>query len=481
VPAALEQAHFDWVCVTDPMLIEAYEPLAAHRAGEGLATLVLGLDEVLRWSPVAPDTMGSLRWLAGVTAHQWQAEYLLLGGSHARLPAPIHRLVSPGWTYDFPTDAYYACLDGEWDADGDGLVAEYGEDAADPTVHLAVGRLPLDTADEVAAAIAKIIAYETRPVAATDGALFVSSLMDPYWDGTGVYPNMQLSIAIAMRDTALAVRPSLRAGTLFQGPEFVDPYGDILNPVSLVDSLGARPHDFVYIQLVGNASAWELAGTLRVHREDFAGLAGAGHGFLVTMLSGSVADTRQPSILAYLLGLPDGGAVGGAALTGVGYLFPLRVYLQELWKHLLDGSAVRLGNAHRGALAAFLAEVPTAGPLLTTYWYLSLVGDPALRLRPALAGVAPDAKPDLALRAAPNPFNPATVIRFIVPGPGAAAPHVRLAVYDLRGRVVADLCDGPLAAGPQAIPWRATCPSGLYFARLTVAGAAAVTKLVLIR
>ena len=104
-------------------------------------------------------------------------------------------------------------------------------------------------------------------------------------------------------------------------------------------------------------------------------------------------------------------------------------------------------------------------------------------MRPQLAAsdLPPNAPADLALRAAPNPFNPATTIRFVVPGSEHAAHHVRLAIHDTAGRLVVTLCDRTLAAGPQAIPWRATCASGLYFARLTVAGNTAVTKLMLVR
>jgi len=485
VPADLRQAHFDWVCVTTPQLTDAYEPLAAHRAREGLATLVLGLDDVLLWSPAAPDTLESLRWLAGVAANQWQAEYLLLGGSHALLPAPIHRLETPTWNYDHPTDAYYACLNGDWDVDGDGLYAEYGVDDADPTVHLTVGRLPLDTPEEIANAVTKIIAYERRPAATNNTALFVSSLMDPYWDGTGMYPNVALAMAISVRDTALAVRPSLRAGTLFQGAEPIDPYFDPLNPTTLVDSLGARPHDVVYIQLMGNDATWELAGRVWVHSEDFDDLAGTGNGFLVTMMSGSVADTRDPSVLAHLLGLPQGGAVGGVAPTGLGYLHPLRIYFVELWKRLLDGSAARLGDAHRAAASALLELAPPIGTSLDTYWYLAVIGDPATRLDASLSNVGPlpSVDPRLTLRVVPNPFNPVTHLQYSLP----VSSPVRIGVYDLRGRCVRTLRDGVESEGRHTVAWDGNddaggrLASGLYLVRLSTSGGQVTRRAVLLK
>jgi len=53
------------------------------------------------------------------------------------------------------------------------------------------------------------------------------------------------------------------------------------------------------------------------------------------------------------------------------------------------------------------------------------------------------------VQAAPNPFNPRTVIRFEL----AAASPVAVRIYDLRGRRLATLADGPRPAGVHRIAW----------------------------
>lgn len=81
------------------------------------------------------------------------------------------------------------------------------------------------------------------------------------------------------------------------------------------------------------------------------------------------------------------------------------------------------------------------------------------------------------LVAAPNPFNPATTLRFVLAGPGPA----RLEVFDLAGRRVATLCDGVLASGPHAVAWHpADLGSGLYLARLTTAAGTTSARLTLL-
>ncbi|MCB1182797.1 S8 family serine peptidase [bacterium] len=99
----------------------------------------------------------------------------------------------------------------------------------------------------------------------------------------------------------------------------------------------------------------------------------------------------------------------------------------------------------------------------------------------------PDEVPGLAagtLRAAPNPFNPRTTIRFVT----ARSGPVRLDIHDVRGARVRRLVAGSLAAGDHDVTWDGCddagrgLASGTYFARLAAPGSPdAVRKLTLVR
>jgi hypothetical protein len=65
----------------------------------------------------------------------------------------------------------------------------------------------------------------------------------------------------------------------------------------------------------------------------------------------------------------------------------------------------------------------------------------------------------------PNPFNPATTIRFALP----AESHVRLAIYDVLGRQITLLLDGELPAGYHSALWIPQGGSGIFFYRLEAA------------
>jgi hypothetical protein len=67
----------------------------------------------------------------------------------------------------------------------------------------------------------------------------------------------------------------------------------------------------------------------------------------------------------------------------------------------------------------------------------------------------------------PNPFNPTTKIGFTVPGPEIA--QVKLSVYDVLGKEVAVLVDGPLSPGYHSRTFDGrSLASGVYVYRLQV-------------
>jgi len=88
------------------------------------------------------------------------------------------------------------------------------------------------------------------------------------------------------------------------------------------------------------------------------------------------------------------------------------------------------------------------------------------------------------LQNSPNPFNPTTTIPFVISG---ASEDVSLAVYDLAGRRVKTLVDGPVRAGRRSVVWNGRdeagnpVASGVYFARLATSGVEDVAKMIVLK
>jgi photosystem II stability/assembly factor-like uncharacterized protein len=78
----------------------------------------------------------------------------------------------------------------------------------------------------------------------------------------------------------------------------------------------------------------------------------------------------------------------------------------------------------------------------------------------------------------PNPFNPHTTFRFVLP----TAMYIILTVCDVLGRDVANLASSYLGPGEHQIAWDASgCASGVYVCRLQTRSAVLARKILLLR
>lgn len=91
--------------------------------------------------------------------------------------------------------------------------------------------------------------------------------------------------------------------------------------------------------------------------------------------------------------------------------------------------------------------------------------------------------PGLVLYNYPNPFNPQTVISFILPETGLT----NLTIYNLKGQKVNHLLSAPLAKGHHTVTWAGVdergllVSSGLYFAKLEQGKSNRVLKMMLLK
>jgi hypothetical protein len=110
------------------------------------------------------------------------------------------------------------------------------------------------------------------------------------------------------------------------------------------------------------------------------------------------------------------------------------------------------------------------------------VDDFSLEVFSSVSGVpmAPAGAAVLALAPSrPNPFTGSTTLSFSMERSGLA----QLAVFDASGRMVRQLVNAPMAAGPHTMVWDgrddrgSVAPSGIYFYRLDAAGQHRMEKL----
>jgi len=158
----------------------------------------------------------------------------------------------------------------------------------------------------------------------------------------------------------------------------------------------------------------------------------------------------------------------GAPVEGVGS----RVELSRVY-YGLDGQSAYHWRVRVAARSPLFPHSPWQSPAANGWAEMDFRAKPG----PVEASAAP--APSEVVRALeldearPNPFVGETVLRFALP----AAGPVSLRVYDVQGRRVAELVNGPLPAGRHVVRWdgisshRQACSAGVYFIRLeTVSG-----------
>ncbi|MBD3178859.1 MAG: hypothetical protein GF417_04245, partial [Candidatus Latescibacteria bacterium] len=176
------QSCYPVVIITSPSLESSFEELASLRTDLGLRTRTVTTDWI-EANYSGSDIQERIRTFITEAYFDWQTEYLVLGGDESIIP---HRgfYVKAGSEIepDIPSDLYYSCLDGDWNADGDNYFGEPGEEDLLP--ELSVGRIPVESASEVQNFTGKLASYRLQPHAGdcTEG-LFLGELL---WSEYGV-------------------------------------------------------------------------------------------------------------------------------------------------------------------------------------------------------------------------------------------------------------------------------------------------------
>ncbi len=151
--------------VTSRQLSESFQTLADYRTTSGIQSQVYLIEDILANFP-GRDEAEQLRGFCK-EFYANGGQYLLLGGDETILPV---RYTTASFVTELPEidhlqlcDLYFSDVDGDWDADNDGIWGERFGDQPDLDPDLMVGRLPFHTTEEVINYTNKLIGYETSP------------------------------------------------------------------------------------------------------------------------------------------------------------------------------------------------------------------------------------------------------------------------------------------------------------------------------
>jgi len=176
------EGSYEYVMIVDEAKITQWTPLKDLYESRGTSVLMQTVQNIIS-NTAGTDVQMKVRNFLIATYASNPVRYVLLGGDTELIPhRGMYVSVQDGDDYtdnDIPADMYYACLDGNWNADGDSYWGEMME--ADLVPEFAIGRICYNNNTEIANQINKIMMYETMPVESeVKTALFVGEWL---WDG----------------------------------------------------------------------------------------------------------------------------------------------------------------------------------------------------------------------------------------------------------------------------------------------------------
>ena len=190
---------YEYLIVTTENLADDFAPLAEFHARRGLRSKIMTLQTI----HATYDGDDDAERIRAAIADQYATRgvtHVLLGGDGDGPPGGAEAVIPYRGFYcgvesatlyeeeNIPADMYYSNLDGTWNADGDSLWGEPGED--DLFAELAVGRACVQTAADVANFIDKTTRYLESPVAGeVESALLLGEHL---WDDPLTYGGDEL-------------------------------------------------------------------------------------------------------------------------------------------------------------------------------------------------------------------------------------------------------------------------------------------------
>jgi parallel beta-helix repeat protein len=339
-------AGADFVIVTSAEFADAAELLKALRQSQGLATVVVAIEDIYDEFSFGEKSPFAVRDFFAWARGNWKRKvaYALFLGDASYDPKNYLGL---GETDIVPTriveTQFLETASDDWFADfnGDGI-SDFG-----------IGRLPAHTLAEAKAMIEKIVAYEKS--AAAGEALLVSDRNDGY-DFEQVNAQVAGLLPAGLRVTHIRRRD----------------LSDAAAKAALIEAFNRGPR---LVNYAGHGSANGWRGDLLTSGDAGALVNGERLPLVVAMncLNGYFHDPTLDSIAEALLKTTRGGAVAVWASSAMTFPDQQARLNSELYRQMFAGGAMPLGDLARRAKAA------ASDPDVRRTWVL--LGDPTMRIK----------------------------------------------------------------------------------------------------
>jgi len=417
---ALSAESYDYLLITSNALVSSFDPLVNQKLADGLSVKTETTENIYA-KYAGTDNPERIRNFIKDAYTNWNIQYVLLAGDASVVPYRGAYAYTAGNTENnMPTDLYYSCLDGSWNANGNtSLWGEPtdGEGGGDVDLlgEVYVGRAPVDTTDEVTTFVNKVVSYEQSGTANRDNALFLGEFLGPEgYGGIGYQGGAALDKLLP-----------------YFGAYTVDWLDDRYHnspqwfTADCIAALNQSPHIVAH---VGHGNQTEV---MRMGRADVDSLTNQ-HLFLVNSMACDSGAFDYSDCIAEDFSKRNAHAAFAVIMnTRHGWFSEMRPwkwsgqFQQTFFDRLLSQGIINVGLALQLSKHDMIGYVETSGDMTYRWCYfeITLFGDPHTALKPATSTMTLNAKSFDATPSVDDYFSGVTIT--VTPAPDGATPFSR--------------------------------------------------------
>jgi len=383
---SLSGSAVEYLIITNEAMKPAFEVLAAHKTAQGIPTVVATREFIEANYRQGADLQESLRMFIRDAYQKWGLDYVLLGGDSDILPPRyvINNFYPTNGSTAIPCDLYFACLDGNWNADGDHL---YGEpamalstgDLADFAEEVYIGRAAVSTPAAATVFVNKVIAYEGVPAGSawTNRALFAAEVLFPEDFHVQGYIILDgAKFAHEQINNYIVPCTDMQYTRMYE-TDLQYPRDAGLTRAALVDTLNTGHYGIV--NQIGHGYYFNMSvGDANFMTTDADNLTNAGRPFMIYALNCASAAFDNSCLLERFVQNPGGGAI--ASIGSVRAAFPNNAnsYQQEFFEALYCTAENRVGRVLALSRLPFIGLTANNYVDRWTFENYTLLGDPTL-------------------------------------------------------------------------------------------------------
>jgi len=381
---SMEGSGVSYLIVTNEEMAPVFERLARFKTMKGVPAAVRTVEWIEQNYRAGADRAESIRNFIQDAYAKWGVEWVLLGGDTEVIPARYGYVSF--YTGEFiPTDMYYSCLDGNWNADGDSLWGEAYHsaldrgDMADLYSEVYVGRMPVTGYLEAQIIVDKVIDYSLAVETRSKGKfLILGEVIFPsaYDPGDPIFLD-GATIGEDVYQTYLLGDPDITVDRQYENC-VAYPGSVCLTRTSAIDSLNAGTNHVLHL---GHGYAYNMSvGTGSILNVDADNLSNGDKTFAMYLMNCTNAAFDKKCLAEYFMLNDTGGAFAVTGSSRSAFPSISISYLNNYYMLMFDQDVVELGRCYTKSREQYTPSAVTETADRWTHFIYNYLGDPELSI-----------------------------------------------------------------------------------------------------